>query len=43
MGINIIGKLLCKSMVTAPVVSGEDIKVVGKGKQRSSQIGDVGG
>ena len=43
MGINIIGELPCKSMGIALVVSGKDIKVVGKGKQRSSQVGDVGG
>ena len=42
-GINIIGELPCKSMGTASVVSGEDINVVVKGKQRSSQVGDVGG
>lgn len=30
-------------MGTAPIVSGEDIKVFGKGKQGPSQVRDVGG
>ena len=34
---------MCKSIGTAPVISGEDIKVMGKGKQGPSQVGDVGG